>query len=111
MSRPHQKLISILQGMGYTTVAEQPAGVYKLDIYLPECHAVIEYNGPAHWGKRDAARAQWLWENFSLPTLIVKDVTDEGAVAGEIALFLHDIDKLGEVSTRRRRARGKGWNG
>lgn len=42
---------------------------YQLDIYLPEWHACVEIDGPAHFSKRDAERDKALMEQYSLMTL------------------------------------------
>jgi len=96
--------------MGYVTVAEHPAGVYRLDVYLPELHAAVEYDGPGHGWKRDAVRDQWLWQTFYLPVLRIR-TTDEETLKGELTSFFRYLEQLGETRVRRQCARENGWHG
>jgi len=113
MTKPQQRLISLISDLGYVTVAEQPAGVYSLDIYLPELHCAVEYDGPSHWTTRDIRRDDWLWETFGIHTLRIdaEMMADEGALIeyGLKPFFAGALeDRLRE---RRQRAKENGWNG
>lgn len=45
---------------------------YRVDLYLPDYHAVIEVDGPSHNRKKDSVRDAWLEQRYYLPTLRIK---------------------------------------
>lgn len=99
--------------MGYTTVAEQPAGQYKLDIYLPELHIAVEYDGPSHWSRRDAARDKYIWETYQLPVWRVSAADLAAAeLRAELDRFMDVVwEQLESPLVRKGTARLAGWNG
>jgi len=92
--------------MGYTVVAEKPAGPYRLDCWLSEVWAAIEYDGPAHWRRQDAKRDAWLWDTYRI---MVLRVTDLETLAQAIAPFFDEA--LLTVSERKVYAIEHGWHG
>jgi len=113
MTKPQQRLISLISDLGYVTVAEKPAGVYALDIYLPELHCVVEYDGPGHWARHDFKRDSWLVGEYQLHILriVAADMEDEHMVV-EYSLKPFFAGALeDEPRNRKRRAKENGWNG
>ena len=71
MTKPHQRLASLLRIMGFDVENEFKVGRYRLDIYVRELHLGFECDGKRyHAGvaksKRDKARDEWILEHAGI---------------------------------------------
>lgn len=68
----NQKLLSeMIQKMGFEIKTEEPFGRKKVDIYIPELHLAVEYDG-AYWHQNkeeDDVRDLFLKEKFGLEVI------------------------------------------
>ena len=67
---PHRRVEKILDEMGVSYISEYMAfAPYKVDIYLPEFHAVIEIDGMGHSRRLDRDRDLYIENVYHAPTL------------------------------------------
>ena len=68
------ELQKILEELGFQTELEVLFYPYRIDILIKEVWIAVEYDGPLHISKSvDEKRNQYLWDNFELPTLRIKE--------------------------------------
>lgn len=65
----HRKVERYLKQMQLAFDSEKLFHPYRVDIYLPEWHLVVEVDGPAHMQKADAKRDAVLREEHGLNVL------------------------------------------
>lgn len=100
-SLPHRRVERVLESMRVNYLSEQPFRPYKVDIYLPEWHLVIEVDGPFHNAAADRRRDNALFRNYGLETLRINGKKWIKTSTIE-ELILEFIDKHAEsVDTRR----------
>ena len=67
-SDAHREAVRILEGWGYELLVEIEFPPYRVDIYLPDIHAVVEVDGTQHTKKGNRKRDWALVEQYCLPT-------------------------------------------
>lgn len=68
-SGPHRRVEKILDEMKIPYLSEEQFSPYKVDIYLPSWHLVIEVDGPYHSKSKDEVRDAWLKARYGLLVL------------------------------------------
>lgn len=58
-----------LSELGIQYSSEVDFAPYRVDIYIPDCHAAVELDGPHHLRRHDERRDQFLWETYRLPII------------------------------------------
>ena len=48
LTLPHQHILSLLEQLGYSAIAEVEFPPNRVDCYLPDYHLAIEVDGPDH---------------------------------------------------------------
>jgi len=81
------KLEKIVNDLGFQTVLEYEVGSYSLDLFIPEMHVGIEFDGPFHWKKRDAKRDAIIFEMEGISILRISDIKDK-ALKSKIETFI-----------------------
>ncbi len=73
LTKGHKRLHSLVVDCGLDVDDEVEFPPYTVDIYVPELHVAIEYDGPKHDQRaqklRDQKRDRELWETYALPVL------------------------------------------
>jgi len=79
-----------LENKGLELMEEVSFPPYRVDIYLPDYHAVIEYDGPQHTAKQDYKRDVFLVDEYKLTVFHVsaKDWSDKNDLWARITDFL-----------------------
>ena len=73
LSDAHRRVIRLLEMAGLEIMEEVGFPPYQIDIYIPDCHAAVEVDGPHHRNRRrrDRRRDILLIDRYSLPTFRV----------------------------------------
>lgn len=71
-SDAHREMVRVLENMGHELLVEIEFPPYRVDIYLPDIHAVVEVDGPNHSRKGNRRRDWALVERYCLPTFRLK---------------------------------------
>ncbi len=66
MTGPHLSVIRHLERKGFGLMEEIEFPPYRVDIYLPKYHAVVEVDGPTHSDSADRKRDRDLFVGYSL---------------------------------------------
>lgn len=77
MTKPHQRMHSLLRTMGFDVEDEVRVGRYSLDCYVREVHCGFECDGKRYHagiakGKRDRERDEWIFDNAGIPILRIQ---------------------------------------
>ena len=75
LSAAHKKVIKFLENWGIQLMEEVDFPPYRVDIFIPEVHVVIEVDGPHHSKKANEKRDKKLLEEYLLPTFRI-DASD-----------------------------------
>ena len=75
LTRPHRRLVSVLQDLQLTVEIETPFPPYSVDCYLPDLHVAVEADGPMHSAMRDQVRDDTLMAVYALPVLRIDSGT------------------------------------
>ena len=73
MTKPHIKLMNMLESLELGCVEEVLFHPYTVDIYIPELHIAFEADGPQHNVKRDIKRDLYLMGTYALPVLRITE--------------------------------------
>jgi len=65
----HRKVIRRLERLDIPCMAEIDFPPYRVDIYIPDAHMVVEVDGPHHVLAKDEKRDVYLYETYNLPVV------------------------------------------
>ena len=88
LSAAHKKVIKFLEKWGIELMEEVDFPPYRVDIFVPEVHVVIEVDGPHHSKKANEKRDKKLLEEYLLPTFRIDASDVRTSKNWEDALFL-----------------------
>ena len=72
ISDAHAKVIKILEKKGVELMEEVDFPPYRVDIYVPDCHAAIEVDGPQHSVREQTTRDTRLLFDYKLPVYHIR---------------------------------------
>lgn len=107
LTQGHRTVHALLTDARILVEDEKEVGIYTLDMYLPEWHLAVEFDGPLHdkpkQRKHDERRTAWLWDQYLLPVLRFKqeDIATKVAREGVAVAVLSFIDEESELAPTR----------
>lgn len=85
-TKPHMRLVKVLQHLGYEVELEASFPPKWVDCYLPELHVAFEADGPQHTQVKDDDRDAFLMVTYALPVYHVSsDILVEKTSLDEVA--------------------------
>lgn len=113
LTKGHLEVHEIVVYCGFDVDDEVEFPPYTVDIYVPELHVAVEYDGPMHDGygqkKKDRIRDQYLIEEYGLPVLRINH-KDLGSVDTVAHIYSWLEENGTEVDRRKQIALGfTGW--
>lgn len=64
----HKRIMNALESFGIGVIEELDFPPYRVDLYLPDYHVIIEVDGPLHNRRQDQKRDKNLYDEYKLYT-------------------------------------------